>query len=190
MLPCCCCVLFCLGGLQQRQTMTTTWCATLCFPFWTWDHSSLLAEQLGAVCCLSITETCVVVGRCLLAQLLIADIITPNLSWPGLRGHWPPTAFLVTVAWYTVCALITHHAVNILLRTRCLPVQCTPPGLIYARAGEMRAHNKVLVLQVRYPQVATGSRWYAWCSREYALPCINGTGRLRKASTGKQLHSS
>lgn len=26
---------------------------------------------------------------------------------------------------------------------------CTPPGLIYARAGEMRAHNKVLVLQVR-----------------------------------------
>jgi hypothetical protein len=26
---------------------------------------------------------------------------------------------------------------------------CTPPGLIYARAGEMRANNKVLVLQVR-----------------------------------------
>jgi hypothetical protein len=25
---------------------------------------------------------------------------------------------------------------------------CTPPGLIYARAGEMRANNKVLVLQV------------------------------------------
>lgn len=32
-------------------------------------------------------------------------------------------------------------------------VQCTPPGLIYARAGEMRANNKVLVLQV-------GSRQY------------------------------
>jgi hypothetical protein len=128
---------------------------------WTRDHISLLAEQLGAVRCLSITETCVVVGRCLLAQLLIADTITPNLSWPGLRGNWPPTVFLVTVAWCTVCARITHHAVNTLLRTRCLPVQCTPPGLIYARAGEMRAHNKVLVLQVRYPQVATGSRWYA-----------------------------
>jgi hypothetical protein len=25
---------------------------------------------------------------------------------------------------------------------------CTPPGLIYARAGEMRRNNKVLVLQV------------------------------------------
>jgi len=30
----------------------------------------------------------------------------------------------------------------------CHALQCTPPGLIYARAGEMRANNKVLVLQV------------------------------------------
>jgi hypothetical protein len=30
----------------------------------------------------------------------------------------------------------------------CCGLQCTPPGLIYARAGEMRAANKVMVLQV------------------------------------------
>lgn len=36
------------------------------------------------------------------------------------------------------------------ITSRLLPTQCTPPGLIYARAGELRAANKVLVLQVSF----------------------------------------
>lgn len=36
-------------------------------------------------------------------------------------------------------------------------LQCTPPGLIYGRAGKLRAKNKVLILQVN--TVALNMKW-------------------------------
>jgi hypothetical protein len=42
---------------------------------------------------------------------------------------------------------------------------CTPPGLIYARAGEMRKNNKVLVLQA-----GTNASWL--CMHEAAATVV------------------
>jgi hypothetical protein len=95
---------------------------------------SVLREQL---CTLLVIQQTRSVGRdCTAFQQCLRGVKTATAS--ASANH----SVVFVLAFMPACRWIATEANNDYR-------MCTPPGLIYARAGEMRRHNKVLVLQVR-----------------------------------------